>query len=251
MTSNVDPWFPLRDGRDSAALRLFVFPYAGGGASAFREWSSGLPESVSVLPLQPPGREQRLGEAAYSTMEDLVGEALKAMEPLLDRPFAFYGHSLGALVAYEAIRTLRGRGAALPAHLFASGSRAPHTSLKCAQIHDLEGEAFLERLRELGGTPPAVLDSAELMDLFSPMLRADLRISETYLNDDPDPLAVPLTTLGGTEDEEVGRERLEAWSAQTSAAFDLHWLPGDHFFLHSSESDVLSIVAAALEPHAG
>ena len=250
MKSLIELWFPMRDGRDTAKLRLFVFPYAGGRASAFRGWSAGLPDTVEVLPLQPPGRERRMSEKPIGSMDEAVPVVLQALDSFLDRPFAFYGHSLGGLLAYEVVRSLRDRGGPLPVHFFASGSRAPHMPLKGSAIHTLEGEAFLNRLRVLGGTPPAVLECAELMELFTPMLLADFRMSETYLNAGIDPLPMPLTALGGIEDGEVGRERLEAWSTQTTAGFDLHWFPGGHFFLHEQEADVLSVVKSALAAHA-
>jgi medium-chain acyl-[acyl-carrier-protein] hydrolase len=248
--SSLERWLPLRDGRRSGALRLFVFPYAGGRATSFRAWSRGLPESVEVLALQLPGREQRISEPPLGSVAQAVEAILPVITPLLDRPFAFFGHSLGGLVAYEVALALRARGGPLPAHFFASGSRAPHAPLPEDPAHLLRGEAFLERLRLLGGTPPEVLACRELMDLFTPMLLADLRMSETYRAQRAEPLPVPLTALGGTEDAEVRPERLEAWADIAGAGFELVWLPGGHFFVHAEERAVLDVVARALAPYA-
>ena len=206
---------------------------------------------VEVLAAQLPGREQRLSETPLRHMEEAVPAALEALAPRLDRPFAFYGHSLGALFAYELTRALRDRGGPLPVHLFASGSRAPHMPLPEDPVHVLRGEAFLERLGNLGGTPPEVLAHRELMDLFTPMLLADFHLSETYRRPAADPLPVPLTALGGREDGEVRPERLEAWRDQTRETFDLRWYPGGHFFLHERRDEVLSAVRRALAPSLG
>ena len=247
----LERWFPLRDARRSAAaLRLFVFPYAGGRASAFRTWGGGLPEAVEVLALQPPGREQRLAERPLESVPEAVEAFLPAVLPLCDRPFAFFGHSLGGLLAYELTRALRARGAPLPVHFFASGSRAPHAPLPERPVHVLSGQAFLDRLQALGGTPQAVLDCRELMELFTPMLLADFRMSETYRAEHPEPLPMPLSILGGTEDAEVRPERLAAWAEVAGAGSELLWFPGGHFFLHAEERGVLDAVARALAPHA-
>ena len=246
--SPLERWLPLRDGRRSGALRLFVFPYAGGRASAFRAWSRALPESIEVLALQPPGREQRFSEPPLRSVDEAVRALLPVLMPLLDRPFAFFGHSLGGLVAYEVALALGARGAPKPSHFFASGSRAPHAPLPEDPVHVLRGEAFLERLRLLGGTPPEVLACRELMDLFTPMLLADLCMSETYRAERAEPLPVPLTALGGTEDGEVRPERLAAWAEVAGASFELVWLPGGHFFVHAEERGVLDVVARVLLP---
>ena len=189
-------WFPLAAGgdapRDDARLRLFVFPYAGGRASAFRGWQAGVPAGVEVLALQPPGREQRISETPFRTVAQAVPAIADVIAPLCDRPYAFFGHSLGALVAYETQAELARRGAPAPARFFASGSRAPHRTLLSEPVAHLGGEALLERLRTLGGTPQAVLDCRELMDLFLPMLLADFSMSETYLAAEPEPMSVPL-----------------------------------------------------------
>lgn len=199
--------------------------------------------------MQPPGREQRLRETPLRRIPEVVEALLGVTAPLLDRPFAFFGHSLGALVAYELARTLRERGGPQPVHLFASGARAPHMPLPEDPAHVLRGDAFLDRLRRLGGTPPEVLAHRELVELFTPMLLADFEMSETYGTEAPDPLDVPLTALGGTEDAEVSLARLEPWREQTTAAYDLRLYPGGHFFIHTEQADVLDAVGEALAPH--
>lgn len=244
-------WFPLARPRPDARLRLFVLPYAGGRASAFRGWQAGLPAEVQVLALQPPGREQRIREVPFQSVAEAVPAVVDAIAPLLDRPYALYGHSLGALVAYESLRALRSRGAPPPVRFFASGSRAPHRPLLAAPVAHLGPEALLARLGTLGGTPQAVLECRELMELFLPMLTADFRMSETYLAREPAPIDAPITAFGGEDDAEVDRPRVEAWRDVAAGGFEVRWFAGGHFFVHEREDAVLAAVARALEPALG
>lgn len=237
----------MREPRAAARLRLFVFPYAGGRASSFRGWQRRLPEWIEVCALQPPGREQRLSEPPLASVAEASAAILGVLGPLLDLPFAFYGHSLGGLVAYECVRELGHRGRSLPRCFFASGSRAPHAPLPEHPVHVLRGEAFLARLAALGGTPPQVLAHQELMDLFTPMLLADFRMSETYRTEAPERLPLPLHVLGGREDREVSPERLLAWQELAGAGSTVDWFPGGHFFVHAEEPAVVARVAASLD----
>ncbi len=243
----LERWLPLREPRAAARLRLFVFPYAGGRASAFRGWQRRLPAWVEVCALQPPGREQRLSEPPLASVAEAVPVILEVLERLADLPFAFYGHSLGGLVAYESVRALLVRGLPLPHAFFASGSRAPHAPLPEHPVHVLRGQAFLARLAALGGTPPQVLAHQELMDLFTPMLLADFRMSETYRAEAPERLPLPLHVLGGREDREVSPERLLAWQELAGAGSTVEWFAGGHFFVHAEEPAVVARVAAALD----
>lgn len=230
-------------------LRLFCFPYAGGGASAFREWEQELPGAVEVLAVQPPGREGRLAEAPFTRIPALVQALVAPLRAKLEAgpsvPCAFFGHSLGALVAYELTLELRRRGEPGPDHLLVSGSRAPHCTLPDDPVHVLRGEAFKDRLRVLGGTPPQVLENEELMNLFTPLLLADFELSETYRHG-VEPLNVPISAFAGTDDPEVSLDRVEAWREQAGAGFHLDLLPGDHFFLHSAQTLLLGKVWSEL-----
>jgi medium-chain acyl-[acyl-carrier-protein] hydrolase len=249
----VERWLAYREINPRARLRLFCFPYAGGGASSYRGWSAALPADVEVCPVQLPGRESRLREPPFDRLEPLVGALADALRPHLDLPFAFFGHSLGALLSFELARELRRRGAVLPLHLFASGRRAPQVPAREENIHDLPEAEFLVKLRELNGTPEEVLQHSELMRLLVPVLRADFAVNETYVFRPDEPFEMAISAFGGLADQDVTREDLVGWREQTRGAFRLRMLPGDHFFLHGARDLLTEAVArdlATLSPAA-
>ncbi|HEX5724523.1 MAG TPA: thioesterase domain-containing protein [Longimicrobiaceae bacterium] len=233
------PWvvIPRSDGR--ARLRLFCFPYAGGGARTFHPWARMLPSGVELCAVQPPGRENRLSEAPYTNMLELVDRLAEVLAPWMDVPFAFFGHSNGAIMSFELARRLRRAGRPLPLHLFLSGRQAPHLPPRHEPIHALAEPAFSERLRRLEGTPEEILQNDEIMELVRPLLRADFALAETYAYAAEPPLAIPISAYGGDEDPDVFVDDVHAWREYTSAAFHARIFPGGHFFLHSGRAAVL------------
>ena len=242
-----DRWLPTVRPRPGAKVRLFCFPYAGGGASVFRGWADGLPGSVEVRPVQLPGRETRFGEPAFTRLPPLVEALAEALRPCLDRPFAFFGHSLGALVAFELARRLHRGHDVQPVCLFVSGCGAPPTRTPETSLHTLPAAAFREGLRRLNGTPQEVLDNDDLMDFLFPTLRADFALCETYAYRAGPPLDCPVSALGGLGDDRVSRDDLDAWREQTTGPFRLRMLPGNHFFLQTAQQPLLQAVAQELE----
>lgn len=240
------PWAVFPRPSPGARLRLFCFPYAGGGASVYHTWPQGLPPDVEVCAVQPPGRERRMSEAPFSSLDELVESAAAGLAPLLDVPCAFFGHSNGALVAFALIRRLRREGLPLPLAFFPSGRTAPHLPRRQPPLHALPEDEFREGLRRLRGTPEEVLEHPELMELFSPLLRADFAIGETYTHREEPPLSIPMTAFGGMGDEDVSREELEAWREHTTGAFGTRIFPGDHFFIRHDQDRVLAELAREL-----
>lgn len=225
---------------------MFCFPYAGGGASAYRLWAGSLPSDVEVCPVQLPGRESRLREQAFTRPDVLIPAIADALAPYLDMPFVFFGHSMGGMISFELTRELRRRGKTLPLHLFVSGRRAPQVPAREEPIHDLPEPEFIEKLRELNGTPEEVLQHAELMKLLVPILRADFAVNETYTYTDEEPFDIGISAFGGLGDVEVTKEDLELWRTQTRARFRLRMLPGDHFFLNSGKDLLTEAIARDL-----
>ncbi|HEY0079191.1 MAG TPA: alpha/beta fold hydrolase [Pyrinomonadaceae bacterium] len=225
-----------------AGVRLFCFPYAGGAAHIYRSWQASLPSVVEVCPVQLPGHGQRILEPAFDHLTPLVEAAAEALLPYCDKPFAFFGHSMGALISFELSRLFRRKHDLKPIHLFVSGHRAPQLKDKLERIHDLPDDKFILKLRELEGTPAQVLEQPELMQLLMPILRADFGLCETYEYVEEPPLDSPITAFGGTEDE-TGEPQLEGWREQTSAEFSLQMFPGGHFFIHTAQRPLLHAVA--------
>jgi medium-chain acyl-[acyl-carrier-protein] hydrolase len=239
-------WVACAKPNPQAKFRLFCFHYAGGGASAFRTWSNSLPQSVEVCAIELPGRGSRLMEPPFTQLEPLIQKLTRVLLPYLDKPFAFFGHSMGGLVSFELTRLLRREYGVSPVHLLVSGHRAPQLPDPDPPIHALPESEFLQELRRFNGTPQAVLENAELMELLLPTLRADFAVVETYAYTPDPPLDCPIAAFGGLHDREVSCDELEAWREQTNASFLLEMFPGDHFFLHSAGSLLLQSLSQKL-----
>jgi surfactin synthase thioesterase subunit len=224
-------------------LRLFCFPSAGGGASIFRLWSEKLPSQVEVCPIYLPGRENRLKEPLFTQLAPLVQTLAHALHPFMDIPFAFFGHSMGALISFELARHLRRIHYPGPVQLFVSAHRAPQLPDSNSPLHDLPDPALIDALSRLGGTPQAVLQHTELMNVMLPILRADLTLCETYVYTAELPLDCPIAVFGGKQDSMVSTQELREWRHQTRSACTLHILPGDHFFLHSQQHLLLAALS--------
>ncbi len=225
------PWFPYTTKSDDCR-RLFCFPYAGAGASVFRSWTTRTIGGYEVHPVQLPGRERRAAEAAVDDLPQLIDALLTAIDPLLDAPFALFGHSNGALIAFELARALRRTGRPCPEHLFASGRVAPQVDVGRFSRHELPDDAFLALLQRFNGTPQEILRDPDMMEFLRPMLRADFALNDRYRYAVEAPLSCPITSYGGIDDDLVEPAGLAAWRAQTSDAFELHMLQGGHFFLN-------------------
>ena len=243
---SAERWLAYREVNPRARLRMFCFPYAGGGASAFRGWGASMPREVEVCPVQLPGREGRLREPAFTRADELIAAVAEALTPWLDLPFVFFGHSMGAMIGFELTRELRRKGRTLPLHLFVAGRRAPQIPAREEPIHDLPEPEFIERVRELNGTPEEVLQHAELMKLLIPLLRADFAMNETYEWVEEAPIDIGISAFGGLTDPDVTREDVEAWSVHTRGRFRMRMMPGDHFFLHTQKDIILESVARDL-----
>ena len=243
----VDTWFHCRRPSPNARLRLLCFPYAGGGVSVFRAWPDGLPADLEVWAIQLPARDGRLRERAPEAVQTVAAAAADGLMPLLDTPFACFGHSMGALIAFEFARELRRRGAASPMHLFASARRAPQLPRADVPLHTLPDDLFLEQLRQrYNGIPAAILAEPELLKLFLPMLRADFKMIETYQYAAEAPLDCPVTAFGGDQDALATPDDLAAWRAQTRGTFKQQMFAGGHFYLQAALPQLLAAVVLAL-----
>jgi medium-chain acyl-[acyl-carrier-protein] hydrolase len=198
----------------------------------FRGWASGLPADVEVCAVQLPGRGTRLTERPFTRLAPLVEALAEALVPLLNMPFAFFGHSLGSLISFELARHLRKAYGVQPVRLFVSAAPAPQIPRRCAPVHALPEKEFLAELRQLKGTPTEILEHKELMAIMLPLLRADFAVYETYEYRAETPLTCPISAFGGLDDRRVIEGDLEAWRIHTDGFFSLRMFDGDHFFLN-------------------
>lgn len=238
-------WFTVQKPLPNAHMRLFCFPYAGGGPHVFRPWSQILPDFIEVVATQLPGKGRRIAEPPYRRMDHLIEELAEAIKPELDRPFAFFGHSMGSLVAFELTRVLRKAGAPLPLHIIVSGGGAPQHPRDRRVLYDLPHDEFIEELKELNGTPKEVLENEELLELLLPLIRADFEVCDTYEYREEAPLDIPISAYGGLADT-IKPYKIEDWSVHTTKTFRSRMLPGDHFFLDSSRMFLLECIARDL-----
>lgn len=243
-----DPWLVNLRPNPDAVLRLFCIPYAGGGVPVFRSWIQRLPEEIEVWVPQLPGRGVRLREPVYTQLDRLVQDFGLAVKPYLGKPYAIYGHSLGALVGFELVRQFRREDTALPDHLFFSACRAPQTEATELPLHNLSDEALKEELVRLNGTPQEVLEHAELLRMILPMIRGDAEAFETYTYCPEDPLPIPITAFAGRWDRRFQVHQVEAWREQTQSGFSFHTIDGDHFFIHNAEDDFFRIFMKEIAP---
>lgn len=245
-------WAPVIRTAHDATLRLLCFPYAGASPVIFRPWVSAIPENVELRVLHLPGRGSRLREVHLTRMAETIDLLEAALAPLFDRPFAFFGHSLGALIAFELARRLQAKGQS-PTHLFVSGKNAPDADQN-PPFHQLPDAAFLAELRHLNGMPEAVLNCQELLDIMLPVVRSDFTLLETYRHEPGPPLACPMTVFAGTRDPRTNPAGVVAWRAHTTSTIQTVMVPGDHFFIDSARNRVLDVVAQTLranspDPH--
>lgn len=236
------PWLARRPG-PPRPTRLYCFAYAGGHAGVFVPWQAALEPEVEVCGVQLPGRGSRIREPALTSMPTVVDHIAQAIAQQDDDvPFAFFGHSLGALLAFEVARLLQARGLRGPRHLFVSGSEAPTHRGSGRALHLLPDAQLLEEVRQFNGTPLEVLASSELMALMLPMLRADFELATQYAYQPGPPLGMPITVLAGTHDRNGLNAQVEQWGAQTRARCRVQWFNGDHFFINSQQRAVLDCV---------
>lgn len=243
-----DRWLALGRPTPNATMRLFCLPHAGAGANLFARWVGAVAPGVDILPVQLPGRETRFGEPALTILEPLVEQLAEALAPLLDRPFGFFGYSMGALIAHRLALSLAKRGLPSPSRLFAAAHRAPHLPRPSPNLHDLPSDRFWETLRNYNGVPPRVLENRELLALVEPTLRADFTLVETAPPAPAQRLSCPVVAIGGSRDPTVGMDDIAAWCACTTGPCEVVTIPGDHFFIASHPDLLIRTVFSRLSP---
>lgn len=229
-------------------IRLFCLPHAGGGASLFARWPRLAASSLEICPFQLPGHEDRIHEPTIVALPTLLSAAAAAMCDLLDRPYALFGHSLGAQLAFHLTHALRTRHMPAPIHLFVSASGAPGTRSMPVLTGLSDREFIAHVVRRFGGISPAVLAEPELLQAVLPGMRADFRLVDQTAGAPSPPVGVPITAFGGRSDPSVSQADLDGWRHYTSEAFRLEMFDGDHFYLRASEASLLERIRSNLQP---
>jgi len=227
-------------------IRLFCFPYAGGSAQVFRDWEQELPEQIEVSGVRLPGRGERVREKPFTELLPLVQVLTDELAPHTGEPYALFGHSVGAIIAFEVARSFRRERLPLPLHLFVSAYRAPQLAHTSYRSFDLPSADLIDRLRKLNGTPSQILESPAMLEFFLPVIRADLQMVQTYKYSVEAPLECPISAFGGRQDPEETPEVISAWREQTTASFSQQMFAGDHFFLHAEHRSLLQTISQQL-----
>ncbi len=249
---NTNKWLPWLKARPPAQLRLFCFAHAGGGPSLFSRWARLVPKRFELLPVQLPGHEGRFRERPFHDIDSLLAAVIEGLHPLFEDRFALFGHSVGALIAFELARRLRQQGGREPECLIVSSLRAPHLHARmnraAGPMHQLPDDELLRTVdRRFGGIPAEIAANKEYLAILCPVLRADLAIAETYTFEPQSPLDCPILALGGSGDREVPLHDLMAWEAHTRGGFSWRLFAGGHFYLREASAEVVGAITTALD----
>lgn len=242
-------WIDYFSPRPDAALRLFCIPFAGADASIFRTWAERLPAAVEVLPIQLPGRGKRFRDAPITRMEPLRERMLDALLPLCRRPFAFFGHSMGGLIAFELTRFMERTHIARPAFVMISGCAPPRARIRRSRprlLSSMPDRQLIAELSMMNGTPREILENPEYFRLFAPTIRADFELAESATFESGETLKCPILGFSGTNDVQAPPDVMLHWRAFTSGYFDLILIPGDHFFLVRRRQYFLEVLSSRL-----
>lgn len=223
-------------------ITLFCFPYSGASASLYLGWTPKISENIKLQPVEYPGRGSRFGEKLCQDMDQLIDAIMPVIMNTGTESCAFFGHSLGGIVAYETALRLREEKMELPKHIFLSGCTAPHVKYGEKKLHLLSNDDFLKELTELGGMSQEILNNREILDLYLPVIRADYRIYELYQPKKQEPLPVDFSVLSGSVDVLAGGANMLGWKVYTSAGFQVNQMEGNHFFIHEQLSSVIDVV---------
>lgn len=242
IASDVSEWFVPFEPPSTASRRVFVFPHAGSSVAPFRKWYDVIDRQIDLRVVQIPGSGGRLKEPGFTKMPELIEALTAQIQSLMNVPYVFFGHSLGALIAFETCRALSRSGARSCDHLIVAGFRAPQIPRQTPLTYTLSDELFLEKMKTSRMTPPVIFSRPGLVNLFLPPMKRNCELGETYRYDGGSALEVPVTALSGANDDSVTREEVDAWREITSGPATFRELSGDHFFIHDHVDDMTALL---------
>lgn len=242
-----DPWLFCARPRPDAALRLFCLPFSGVGASIYRDWPDAMGNDIEVHAVQLPGRETRYREPRETNAVTLVQNIVQALEPHQNKPYAIFGYSLGALLAFEVCRELRRQNLSMPVHLFVAAMRAPQTPSVHPPLSLLPDDMFVQQIEHYYKPQNEAWNIRELRELFLPVLKDDFMLAENCVYKDEEPLLCPIDVFTGAHDIGAPPELTERWAGQTSNIMDYHMYPGGHFFIDTALNDIQKVIKEKLK----
>lgn len=237
----------LNSAKDKMRGRLVCFPYAGGGASAYYRWPELILPDLELIRITLPGHEHRIREPLVKNIGEIIEKVSDELRFITEEPYAMFGHSMGAIIAFETCREFRRKKLPLPDHLFAAGYRAPQLPDTDNPITHLPNHEFLEKVCAYGGMPQGILNNKELLDIFVPILKADYQIIESYQYAAEPPLNCSITTFGGIADQKVSSRQIVEWEKQTKKEFKSRFFDGGHFFIKNRESELVGEINLILK----
>lgn len=246
MTLRFNEWVTCPVPKPMAKSRLFCLPFAGGGALEYRQWGNRFAQHIEVCPIQLPGRENRYGEPNDADIRSLACQLKTVLDPFCDKPYAIYGHSMGALIAYELVREIEQSGLPTPRTLIAAAHRAPHLPPRRPPIYHLPDPQFIAKLKEYGGFSDAILESAEMMDFLLPVLRGDFKRCDQYQLPQPSKIKTSLQIMAGSHDPHVLVSDAQAWSELTTGQCAFNLYEGGHFFLRDQAANVIQAIERSM-----
>jgi medium-chain acyl-[acyl-carrier-protein] hydrolase len=236
--SQRNKWIFQPEQKPNATIRLFCFPHAGGGISAFYQWHKYFNEEIELCFIQLPGRDRRINEAPYTQLSQLIDDLIRYITPFTDKKFAFLGHSMGSLISFELTRKMRLMQNLSPIHLFLLAGSAPHL-YTYEPIHHLEENDFIEEVRKFNGIDEIIINNKDIMRSFLQILKADFKLVESYNYIVDDPVDCSISVFGGISDPFVNRENLMSWKDHTTNNFKIRFFQGDHFFLKNNVDEII------------
>lgn len=251
-TATRNNWFVSYPPRSEPRCRLFGIPQAGTGPAVFHRWHRHLPSSVEVCGVQLPGRGGRIREPLFRSMGSLVDALLEEICPFLDRPYVIFGHSLGALTAFELCRRIEANPSLrFPGHLYAAACRAPHQPIFATPSYNMNNADFAERIRRTRAVPDTIWERPKLIEMFLAVLRADAEVGETFCWQEKKSLTCPVTAIFGQQDAEVTEIDSVHWAEHTRGPFACSGVPGNHFFVNTPPPELFSLLSQGLQPVCG
>jgi len=228
-------------------INLFCLPFAGGSVYSYRGYEQSAPEIINVIPLDLPGRGTRIKEDLLTDIHDMVDDIYNQIEGKLNDPYAIYGHSMGSLIGYLLTKKIIQKGQFQPEYLIFTGCIAPSVDVFSDDVpkHDLPKPEFINKLKELGGSPDEVLENEQLLDFFEAIIRADFQATSNYRYEQTDPFNIPILILIGLEERATYEHALE-WQKESTETVDVKQLPGKHFFIFDHETEIMELISNKL-----